>query len=178
MEYDGRSWSDGVAQAIMEVKRKDDHELVKAVLVAALFPNVIKIEDTGKKGGFKCIASGDEAVRIHPSSVNAKTKKFPSRFLVFHEKVKTTQVFIRDCSSVSPFALAFFGGKLTWDRRQRILNLADGWIQFAVNNNAAVTIEAARTAFDELLQMKIENPELDVSNADLVKQIVSLVVRP
>jgi hypothetical protein len=97
---------------------------------------------------------------------------------VYHEKIKTSKVYIRDSSSISPYALAFFGGgRLTCDKKQGILNLDDGWIRFSVKLKDASVIEAVRTAFDELLQMKIENPELDVSKTNLVKEIVRLVTK-
>ncbi|KAI8617272.1 hypothetical protein BC830DRAFT_1114343 [Chytriomyces sp. MP71] len=187
MERRGGRQSDGVADALGEnmtlTRRGEDLELVKAVMVSALYPNVIKIE-TPQKGGkvpsaqdLKFWVRGNEAVFIHPTSVNYKVGKYPTGFLVYHEKIKTSKVYIRDCSSVSAFALAFFGGKLTWDQRQKLINLDDGWIRFAAQHKEAAVIEATRTAFDELLQMKIENPELDVSATDLVREIVSLVTR-
>ncbi|KAI8828092.1 P-loop containing nucleoside triphosphate hydrolase protein [Chytriomyces cf. hyalinus JEL632] len=189
MERKGGRNSDGVADAIGEAGMRADHsELIKAVLVSALYPNVIKIENPPPKGGgmkgkgpsaqdLKLWVQNDEAVFIHPTSVNHKVGKYPTKFLVYHEKVKTSKVYIRDCSSVSPFALAFFGGRLIWDRQRNLLKLDEGWIQFAAGEKEAAVIEATRTAFDELLQMKIENPELDVSTTDLVREIISLVTR-
>jgi ATP-dependent RNA helicase DHX57 len=114
--------------------------------------------------------------------------------LIYHEKVKTTKVYIRDCSSISPYALAFFGGKLSIERKGNIkmdhgiviyfiqnflfIHFVEiGWIRFKCEPKVSTSIEATRIAFDELLQMKIENPELDVSQTDLVKEIVRLVTR-
>ncbi|ORY45130.1 P-loop containing nucleoside triphosphate hydrolase protein [Rhizoclosmatium globosum] len=190
MERRGGRMSDGVADALGEIgagRRGDDQELIKGILVTALYPNVIKIEAPRSGGGggkepsaqaLKLTVKGGDPVFIHPTLwYNWKVGRYPSQFLMFHEKVKTSKVYIRDCSCVSPFALAFFGGKLTWDKRQRLLNLDDGWIRFAAVHKEAAIIEATRTAFDELLQMKIESPELDVSTTDLVKEIVQLVTR-
>lgn len=39
-------------------------------------------------------------VAIHPSSVNSRETRFASQYLVFHEKVKTTRIYVRDCSTV------------------------------------------------------------------------------
>ncbi|KAI9357264.1 P-loop containing nucleoside triphosphate hydrolase protein [Zopfochytrium polystomum] len=177
MERRGGRVSDGVALSIGEAgdSRNDDLELIKGVIISGLYPNVIKMESgSGGKGG-KLFARGNEEVFLHPSSVNWKVSSFPSPYLVYHEKVKTTKVYIRDCSSVSPYALAFFGGRLTLDRKQKLLNLDDGWIHFRATPRAAATLEATRAAFDELLSLKIENPELDVSTTNLVREIVSLV---
>jgi hypothetical protein len=35
-------------------------------------------------------------VKIHPSSVNSERSKFASPWLVYHEKVETTAVYLRD----------------------------------------------------------------------------------
>eukprot|EP00854_Cymbomonas_tetramitiformis_P029162 gene29162-36264_t len=112
--------------------------LLKALLVAALYPQP---------------ESGVPAeVALHPSSVNAKTSVFDSRFLVFHEKVKTTRVYLRDVSTVSPYSLMLFGGTLTAEetatgatprggRKRRDAPVdssvlcVDGWIRFKCPRN-------------------------------------------
>merc|ERR1711865_1371039 len=91
----------------------DGGALLKALLCAALYPQVTVVEQEtpsvatgkgGKKGGkssgggggslkFKIREEGvaePVAVMLHPSSVNAKEKKFDSKFLVYAEKIKTT----------------------------------------------------------------------------------------
>ena len=120
--------------------------LVKALLCASLYPQVVLIQKPSKppKGGkYKhdqlkfqihaeedgesdtassdaapaaSVAGGTELqpnlvhVAVHPSSVNSKEGDFDSTFLVFHEKVKTTRVYVRDTTCVSPHALMLFAG--------------------------------------------------------------------
>jgi ATP-dependent RNA helicase DHX57 len=75
MERRGGRHSDGVMDAVGEtVNSRDDHfELIKAILVTALYPNVIKIESDSKKDAsarsMKMHVNGEEEVFIHPSSV-------------------------------------------------------------------------------------------------------------
>ena len=75
IERRGGRFSDGVIDAVGETANsRDDHfELVKAILVTALYPNVIKIQQPSKNGGpaqnLKLHVHGDEEVFIHPSSV-------------------------------------------------------------------------------------------------------------
>jgi ATP-dependent RNA helicase DHX36 len=38
---------------------------------------------------------------------------FPSRWLVYNQKVKSSDIFIRDSSCVSDYALLLFGGALS-----------------------------------------------------------------
>ena len=77
MEKSGGMRHDGVAQAVGEAPFDvPDFELVKAILVSALYPNVIKIEAPSLGGGrppnaqdLKFRVRGNEDVFIHPSSI-------------------------------------------------------------------------------------------------------------
>lgn len=55
--------------------------------------------------------SQDGYVAIHPSSVNSNVGHFASPFLVYQEKVKTSRIFIRDCTMVSLIPLVLFSGR-------------------------------------------------------------------
>ncbi|TPX57355.1 hypothetical protein SpCBS45565_g08230 [Spizellomyces sp. 'palustris'] len=177
MERAGGNVSDGIVESIRPEAnaRGDDLRLVKAVLIAALYPNVIHTANSSKPAGDPLlkVRSGEE-VFIHPSSINYR-KMLPTRFLVYHEKVKTSKVYIRDSSVVTPYALAFFGGNLTWDKRQRRLNMGDGWIAFRADPPTAGVIEGCRAAMDELLARKIQDPTLDISGEKLIDAIVDII---
>lgn len=80
-------------------------ELLKALLCAALYPQIAAVESKDDKGGNgakggkggsppKVVIreAGEKepvAVAIHPSSVNARASRFSSKFLVYAEKVRT-----------------------------------------------------------------------------------------
>ena len=67
---------------------------------------------------------------IHPSSVNHNTKHFESKWLLFHEKVKTTKVYLRDSTMVTVYPLLLFGGKIAVDHEKQEI-IIDNWIRFA-----------------------------------------------
>lgn len=75
---------------------------------------------------------------LHPSSVIYEVKNYPSPYLVYQEKVKTSRIYIRDCSMVPAIPLVFFSG---FDVDIRINNgntyvvLEDGWITFRVEEH-------------------------------------------
>lgn len=99
----------------------------------------------------------DGYVNVHPSSVNYTVRRtknqcklknnkeelmgsplqvrhYDSPYLVYHEKVKTSRVFIRDCSMVSVYPLVLLGGgqmDVELRRGEFVISLDDGWIQFA-----------------------------------------------
>lgn len=75
---------------------------------------------------------------LHPSSVIYEVKNFPSPYLVYQEKVKTSKIFIRDCCMVPVIPLVLFSG---FDVDIRLTNgntyivLEDGWIIFRVEEH-------------------------------------------
>ena len=55
----------------------------------------------------------DGKVCIHPKSVNVEETQFNHSWLVYHLKMRTSSIFLYDCTEVSPFSLLFFGGNIT-----------------------------------------------------------------
>ena len=97
--------------------------LVRAVICAGLFPNVAVVESVGGSAGSKPTQASKTRVRtkgdgdayLHPTSVVFGLSKFEHRFLLFHEKVKTAKVYIRDATMIGPYPLLLFGGKVAVD---------------------------------------------------------------
>jgi len=186
-----------------------DGQLLTGLLCAALYPQIIAIEreETKKKKGInapmklrirdKHDASSSEAmpepteVAIHPSSVNTKETKFNGMtYLIYHEKVRTTRVYVRDCSPVSAYALILFGGVLSSQpgaqplpppqpisRKHRKhappppppprdgVLVIDGWIRFSVNVTEQQLLVGVRSKLDALLASKIESPDMEIVEA-------------
>ncbi|KAJ3010346.1 ATPdependent RNA helicase [Thoreauomyces humboldtii] len=175
---DGPVSADGVlgALGVHANQRADDLKLVKALLLAALYPNVVKLARGVKPSDESVlVVRGNEEVFIHPTSINFRKPLPPTSFVVYHEKVRTSKVFLRDSSVVTSLALAFFGGNLTWDGRKRLLDMEDGWIRFKAAPRVAAVVDGCRTALDELLEKKIEDPSFDIASEPLVSVICDVV---
>lgn len=103
----------------------NDYKIVVCVLAASLYPNVVQILTPQLK--YKQTASGamvkpfsvddikfrtkaDGYVNIHPSSVNFKVGGYENPYLVYHEKVRTSRVFVRELSMVPVYPMVLFGG--------------------------------------------------------------------
>lgn len=96
-------------------KHSNEDELVKAVLLASLYPNLIHVKRgvVAKGGRFRPKGIGYRTqsgpVLLHRSSVNSGKSKLPSRWLTFFTAIKSgDQVFARDSSAVHPLALLLF----------------------------------------------------------------------
>ncbi|KAM8884775.1 putative ATP-dependent RNA helicase DHX57 isoform 1-T2 [Synchiropus picturatus] len=192
------SGSDGVLEATgpQSNLNSENVRLMSAMLCAALYPNVVQVRSP--QGNYKLTSKGavkmqpkanelrfltkhDGCVHVHPSSVNYTVRHYDSPYLVYHEKVKTSRVFIRDCSMVSVYALVLFGGgqvNVELHKGDFLLSLDDGWIRFAAaSHQVAELVKELRWELDQLLEDKIRNPLMDLSSCPRGSRIIDMIVR-
>ena len=108
-------------------------------------------------------------------------------------QVRTTRIYVRDCSTVSPYALMLFGGALGSERVKpaggggrrgapppETLLTVDGWIKFSVPRHAVDLLLQVRTEMDAVLRRKIECPDADISAAGrhILDAVVGLLSSP
>ncbi|XP_065487852.1 putative ATP-dependent RNA helicase DHX57 [Caloenas nicobarica] len=196
-----KKWSqvgDGVLDATGEEANSnaENIKLISAMLCAALYPNVVQVKKPEgkyqktsagavkmqpKAEELKFVTKNDGYVHIHPSSVNYQTRHFESPYLVYHEKIKTSRVFIRDCSMVSVYPLVLLGGGQVHMQLQKgefVISLDDGWIQFvATSHQVAELVKELRCELDQLLQDKIKNPSMDLCMCPRGSQIIGMIVK-
>lgn len=172
--------------------------LLKALLVAALFPQMVVVEDS-KSGGGKMGGGGgmvlkarpedgqkQEDLALHPSCITGKATKgsLSSKYLVYHERVKTTRVYIRDATPISPYALLLFGGGrmevegCPRGSNESVLRL-DGWLGFKCPRKDHLLVMELREVLDGILRHKVENPKQDFTEEaegiiDAVKAILTM----
>lgn len=189
---------DGVLDATGEEANSnaENPKLISAMLCAALYPNVVQVKapegkfqktSTGgvrmqpRSAELKFVTKNDGYVHIHPSSVNYQVRHFDSPYLLYHEKIKTSRVFIRDCSMVSVYPLVLFGGgqvNVQLQRGEFVVSLDDGWIRFvAASHQVAELVKELRCELDQLLQDKIKNPSIDLCTCPRGSRIISTIVK-
>jgi len=183
--------SDGDTDSYLEGDEDDEEDeentqpILKALLVAGLFPQMVMLEDRkkGKGGGSKGSQpklvgkpehNGEkpEDMALHPSSIAGKcTSNMSSKYLVYHERVKTTRVYIRDATPVSPYALLLFGGgslhvePCSAGSPESVMRL-DGWLGFKCPRRDHMLVTELRDVLDKIMRNKIENPKSEFcSNA-------------
>nr|XP_057935113.1 ATP-dependent DNA/RNA helicase DHX36 [Doryrhamphus excisus] len=139
----------------------DNEKLIKAVIVAGLYPKVAMIRPSlqKKRPGVKVYTQADGKVCIHPKSVNYEETKFNYTWLIYHLKMRTSSIFLYDCTEVSPFSLLFFGGDITIQRDEDQDTIAvDQWIVFRSPARIAHLVKSLKRELDSLLEGKIRNP--------------------
>jgi hypothetical protein len=155
--------------------------LVKAVLCAGLYPNILVapsalVDGTGKQEAGACAfesrSKGD--AYLHPSTISFTSKLLESRYCCYHEMIKTKKTYIRDCTTVSPFALVLFGGALEVYQSQGVVTV-DGWLKFRISPKPATLVKHLRAQMESMLLRKIIAPEDDVTESPEAKAVIASI---
>ncbi|PNI78192.1 DHX36 isoform 2 [Pan troglodytes] len=139
----------------------DNEKIIKAVICAGLYPKVAKIRlNLGKKRKMvKVYTKTDGLVAVHPKSVNVEQTDFHYNWLIYHLKMRTSSIYLYDCTEVSPYCLLFFGGDISIQKDNDQETIAvDEWIVFQSPARIAHLVKELRKELDILLQEKIESP--------------------
>ncbi|EFA01881.1 putative ATP-dependent RNA helicase DHX57 [Tribolium castaneum] len=172
----------------------ENFNVLAAILCAALYPNVIKVLTPPKsyvKTAGGAIPKDNEAkdfqfqtvketVFLHPSSVNFSAKNFPSPYLVYQEKVKTSKVYFRDCTVIPVISLVLFSGfdlDISVNNGCTFISLERGWIMFQVEEHKiAEMIKMLRSELFMLLEEKIKDPLLNIWHHDKGERIITTIL--
>ncbi|GFO08215.1 hypothetical protein PoB_003472000 [Plakobranchus ocellatus] len=145
-------------------KNSDSLSMIRAVLCAGLYPNVAQVTkatrpNTKRPSGVKMSLKGDNRVFGHPKSVNYTESFFESKWMVFYHKLKTSKVYIHDCTMVSPYPLLFFGGEIQILQEEGMeLVSVDNWVKFKASSSTAQLVKDLRKELDKILKEKITRP--------------------
>ncbi|WAR09346.1 DHX29-like protein [Mya arenaria] len=167
----GELEKDGVLQIS---KHKTNRDLdkrtiskVKAILTAGLYPNVAKVtyeapvDAAVNPDNRVCVAETAQGpAHVHPSSVNRNLQA--NGWILFHEKVKSTRVYLRDSTLVSAYPLLLFGGEIHVQHTDQLLSVDDR-IVYKAYAKTGVIFRELRKLLDDLLATKLEEPALNIS---------------
>ncbi|XP_016978666.1 putative ATP-dependent RNA helicase DHX57 [Drosophila rhopaloa] len=176
----------------------DNNRLLTSLLCAALYPNIVKIMTPERvyvqtAGGavprepshhdLRFKTRGDGYVKIHPSSVNSHVAVFQAPFLVYQEKVRTSAIYIRDCSMLPLIAMVLFAGsdfKVELHDGDFLFLLESGWIILKAHDlETAEMVQCLRAEMIKLLEEKIRDPCLNLlhhkNGCRMIANIVYLI---
>ena len=166
--------------------------LIKAVLCAGLYPNIIvgpravapsiagggKSKEKNNKNvgehAFRSHTKGD--VYLHPSTIAFDESQLDSRYCCYHELVRTSKTYVRDCTTVSPFALLLFGGKLEVFQTHGVCSV-DEWLKFRIDAKPATLIKYLRGKMEQLLFQKIVSPQEDIIESEEGRALIQSISR-
>ncbi|KAM7400526.1 hypothetical protein PAMA_004964 [Pampus argenteus] len=167
-------------------EHSNQDELLKAVLLAGLFPNLIQAKKGAvTKGRFRpknlSFSTISGPVLLHRSSVNRGKEELPSRWLTFFSAVKSSgNVFIRDSSAVHPLALLL----LTDCNITEMVN--GNRVEVAFSQRSLMRCEMSvktwellwelRTSIQTMMHRNLNNPSNAIANSYQDGQLLSLLV--
>lgn len=168
-------------------KQSTEDELLKAVLLAGLYPNLIQVKkgSVTKGGRFRpnilSFRTRTGPVLLHRSSVNRGEEDLPSRWLTFFSAVKSNgQVFIRDSSAVHPLALLLLTDcdiceRVTGDRVE-VSFPGHSLIRCEMKANTWDLLWELRTSILTMLHRNLSNPSNIATHSSQDGKLVSLLV--
>lgn len=174
------------------------YKCITASIVGGLHPNIAKVLPPKKSHGASsspspssssfstnrhfsnlvgCGTADGIIASIHPSSVNAKAMgEFPFPLVAYLEKIKTSTIFLRDTTVVSPYTLILFAGESKFHPEFEELAY-DHWLSFRCCAADAALLLGLRRQLDAALASKINDPSSEwesVANV-AVKAMVKLI---
>ncbi|XP_074544347.1 ATP-dependent RNA helicase DHX30 [Halichoeres trimaculatus] len=178
--------SDCQHQYSMYNEHSKEDEMLKAVLLAGLYPNLIQVKKgVVTKGRFRpdsiSFRTFSGPVLLHRSSVNRGKADLPSRWLTFFSAVKSNgNVFIRDSSIVHPLPLLLL---TDCDITERVNG---GRVEVSLSGHSLVRCELPvntwellwelRTSIQTMLHRNLRDPSKVISHSAQDGKLISLLV--
>jgi HrpA-like RNA helicase len=159
----------------------ENMDLLKAVLCAGLYPNIILaprplVHGTSKQDAgevaFQSRSKGE--VYLHPSALLFSARSLEYRYCCYREIMMTRKLYVRDATAVSPFALLLFGGALQVFHEEGVVTV-DEWLKFRIARTPATLVKHLRAQMESMLLRKIVTPEDDVFSTTEAKAVISSV---
>jgi hypothetical protein len=102
--------------------------------------------------------------------------------IVYHEKIRTSSIFIHDTSFISPYALLFFGKtqsstEQSQNQTDKIISV-DNWIKINIDHNTNELIYELKEKFNYLVEKKALKKNLLLENEqDLIETIIHFITK-
>ncbi|UJR24999.1 hypothetical protein I4U23_006360 [Adineta vaga] len=169
-----------------------NHHLICALMCAGLYPNIARIRLSADKSSKRpCLLETkfEKRILIHPRSINSKLRdndirhsSIQSTLIVYHEKIRTSSIFIHDISFISPYSLLFFGKtqRSTENSTTKSTNtlLVDNWIGINIDDHTKNLIYELKDKFNYLVEKKAMKKNLFLDNEqELIETIIHFITK-
>ncbi|KAL8188607.1 hypothetical protein R6Q57_029895 [Mikania cordata] len=151
-----------------------DEYLIRAIICSGLFPGICSVVNKERSISLKTMEDGP--VLLYSNSVNAQEPRIPYPWMVFNEKVKVNSVFLRDSTAVSDSVVLLFGGTVTRGGLDGHLQMLGGYLEFFMKPGLAATYLALKRELNELIQMKLLNPKIDIGQYNEFLESLKLLI--
>jgi ATP-dependent RNA helicase DHX57 len=150
--------------------------ILRSVITAGLYPNVIRINKSEKRGRLK-FTTQKETINIHPSSVNFKCQFRKKKWMVYHQKQQTSQIYVYDSTVITARSLLLFGGEMNFNFDTGTIQL-DDWISFKSSPDVWKIMSMFREELDYVLEKRLGNPFVDGNDLDNSEtKVINIMVK-
>lgn len=180
-------------------KSSVSEHLARSLLAAGLYPNIARSELFRESKGMKNATKHAYRWRLgfrgligrvflHPTSVLSEKDLncSLSYYLVFQEKVQTSQVFVRGCTLMPPLAIVLLGWNVTVSKDvgpgaaptqsgDWLLLRVEGWLHFFIEHRAGMLLLQLKHAFDVVLARWVSGHVRRDSEREIVDCVVTLL---
>ncbi|XP_068587812.1 ATP-dependent RNA helicase DHX30 [Cebidichthys violaceus] len=168
-------------------EHSNQDELLKAVLLAGLYPNLIQVKKglVTKGGRFRpnsmCFRTLNGPVVLHRASVNRGKEELPSRWLTFFSAIQSNgNVFIRDSSTVHPLALLLLTDcditETVKGDRVEVSFPGRSLVRCELSPETWELLWELRTSIQTMLYRNLNNPSNAIANSSQDGKLISLLV--
>ncbi|KAK8805503.1 hypothetical protein WA158_002159 [Blastocystis sp. Blastoise] len=133
----------------------------------------IPTDSSDEDNGLTPLSKMTTRVYIHPSSSNFSETVYPYPFLVYHNLVNTSKLYLHDISSINTYTLLLFGGNVDVQYDKQTI-MIDGWIRLHSPPRVSVLIKRLLEQLDIKLLDKYKNPQ---NNVYMFHYIVEAIVK-
>ncbi|KAK9538545.1 hypothetical protein VZT92_003708 [Zoarces viviparus] len=168
-------------------EHSNQDELLKAVLLAGLYPNLIQVKKglVTKGGRFRpnsmCFRTHNGPVVLHNASVNRGKDELPSRWLTFFSAIQSNgNVFIRDSSAVHPLALLLLTEcditETVKGDRVEVSFPGRSLVRCELSSKTWELLWELRTSIQTMLYRNLNNPSNAITNSSQDGKLIALLV--
>jgi len=174
-----------------------DWNIVRAVVVGGLYPNVIHVErgvprfnsnspaDKNKYMRYSVLQrhhsredsmAYPKSLNLHPNSMCFGQDQYHCPWLAFYTIQHTSKLYAYDVSEVNPYALLIFGAMPVYLDHTQHFEIG-GWARFSCPNGGGILklIEASRKAVQAVLEKKLENIHYDLGSSRELAAVIELL---
>ena len=168
-----------------------DITLIRALVAGAFSPQIARVDFPDKKFAashtgaveldpeartIKYFNEENGRVFVHPGSTLFNAQTFPggSAYLSYFTKMATSKIFIRELTPFNSFSALMFGGPLSLDTLGKGIIL-DGWLRLRGWARIGALVGRLREILDALLARKINDPDLELVEFEVVKTVRHLI---
>eukprot|EP00250_Pteridium_aquilinum_P016365 c23068_g1_i2 orf=55-3354(+) len=186
----------GIQEQSIRPSAQASIHVARSLLVAGLYPNFASSEFCRESRGMKNATKHayrwrlgfkvrNGRVLIHPTSVISEKQLNPEShyYLVFQEKVQTSQVFVRGCTLLPPLPVVLFGWNVVLSREPPPPELSgdwmvlevEGWLKFLIDRRCGSVLLQLREAFHKILGKWASGGVHKEGERHLVRVVIALL---